>query len=122
MIVLDGVIYNGNISDINPSDIESIDILKDASSAAVFGSRSASGVIIVTTKTGTQNVPTINYSFSLGDASVSNVVRSMDGEEYLTARGDYLREIYPNRSYYYYTNPNELPPSISIDEWKNFDA
>src|SRR5690625_4130914 len=45
MIVLDGVIYNGNVNDINPNDIETIDILKDASSAAVYGSRASAGVI-----------------------------------------------------------------------------
>ncbi len=52
LIVLDGVIYQGNLGDINPNDIETIDILKDASSAAVFGSKAASGVILVTTKKG----------------------------------------------------------------------
>lgn len=43
LIVLDGVIFNGDLVDINPSDIETIDILKDGSSAAVYGSRAASG-------------------------------------------------------------------------------
>ena len=50
LIVLDGVIFNGSINDINPSDIETIDVLKDASSAAVYGSRSAAGVVIINTK------------------------------------------------------------------------
>ena len=57
LIVLDGVIYQGSLSDINPNDIESIDILKDASSAAVFGSKAASGVILVTTKRGKEVSP-----------------------------------------------------------------
>src|SRR5690606_26374692 len=59
LIVLDGVIYQGALADINPNDIESIDILKDASSAAVFGSKAASGVILVTTKRGKEGKPTI---------------------------------------------------------------
>lgn len=50
LIVLDGVIYMGSINDINPNDIASIDVLKDATSAAAYGSRSANGVIIITTK------------------------------------------------------------------------
>lgn len=50
LIVLDGVIYNGSISNINVNDVESIDILKDASAAAVYGSRSANGVLLITTK------------------------------------------------------------------------
>ncbi len=53
LIVLDGIIYNGSINNINISDIESVDILKDASAAAVYGSRSANGVMLITTKKGT---------------------------------------------------------------------
>ena len=50
LIILDGIPYNGSISDINPSDINSIDVLKDASAAAIYGSRGSNGVILVTTK------------------------------------------------------------------------
>jgi len=50
LIVLDGVIYQGGMEDINPNDIETIDVLKDASSSAVYGARAANGVVIVTTK------------------------------------------------------------------------
>lgn len=50
MIVLDGVVFLGNINDINPNDIASFDILKDATSAAAYGSRSANGVIMINTK------------------------------------------------------------------------
>jgi TonB-dependent SusC/RagA subfamily outer membrane receptor len=51
LIVVDGIIYNGSITNLNVSDIESVDILKDASAAAVYGSRSANGVMLITTKT-----------------------------------------------------------------------
>ena len=54
LIVLDGVIFNGDLVDINPSDIETIDILKDGSSAAVYGSRAASGVVVISTKQGNE--------------------------------------------------------------------
>ncbi len=50
LIVLDGVIYPGALSDINPNDIQTIDVLKDASAAAVFGAKSAKGVVLITTK------------------------------------------------------------------------
>src|SRR5690606_6793112 len=66
LIVLDGVIYNGSIRDINPNDVETIDILKDASSAAVFGSKAASGVILITTVKGKTGKPTINFTTKLG--------------------------------------------------------
>src|SRR3546814_2953688 len=57
LIVLDGVIYFGALSDINPNDIATIDVLKDATSAAVYGSRSANGVIAITTKSGRTGKP-----------------------------------------------------------------
>ena len=52
LIVLDGVIYSGQMTDINPNDIERVDVLKDASSAAVYGAKAANGVVLVTTKKG----------------------------------------------------------------------
>ncbi len=61
LIVLDGVIYPGDLADINLNDIEQIDVLKDASSAAIYGARSASGVIIITTKMGKSEKPTISF-------------------------------------------------------------
>ena len=65
LVVLDGVIYQGALEDINPNDIESIDVLKDASSAAVYGSRSANGVVLVTTKKGVKGKPVINVNSSI---------------------------------------------------------
>ena len=64
LIVLDGVIYRGELVDINPSDIKAIDVLKDASASAIYGSQAANGVVMITTKTGTKGKgrPTITYS------------------------------------------------------------
>lgn len=50
LLVVDGVIYNGELSELNPNDIISIDVLKDASSAAVYGAKAANGVIAITTQ------------------------------------------------------------------------
>lgn len=122
LIVLDGVIFNGGLELINPNDIESIDILKDASAAAVYGARSAAGVIIVTTKKGSSSKPTINFTSKLGLAGVTNHMRPQSPEEYLTSRGDYWADVNPDKPDYYYTNPNDLPSSLTQDEWKNFDA
>ncbi|MVN20725.1 SusC/RagA family TonB-linked outer membrane protein [Mucilaginibacter arboris] len=66
LVILDGIPYNGNLTDINPSDIGSIEILKDASAAAIYGSRGANGVILVTTKTGTSGKPVVAYDGSFG--------------------------------------------------------
>lgn len=65
LIVVDGIIYRGSLVDLNKSDIESVDVLKDASSAAIYGSQAANGVILITTKKGkTVGKPVINYSAS----------------------------------------------------------
>ena len=57
LIVLDGIPFMGNLSDINPADIKSMDILKDASATAIYGSRGANGVIIITTNKGAEGTP-----------------------------------------------------------------
>src|SRR5690606_37037328 len=57
LIVIDGIIYIGSLADINPNDVEKIDVLKDASAAAVFGSRAAAGVIMISTKKGASKRP-----------------------------------------------------------------
>lgn len=66
LIVLDGIIYLGNMSDINPEDIAVMDVLKDASASAVYGSRAANGVIVITSKKGKSDKPIIRYNTSIG--------------------------------------------------------
>ncbi len=122
LIVLDGVIFNGNISDINPNDIESADILKDASSAAVFGSRSASGVVIINTKKGSGDKVTINLSSQLGITGTTNEIRPYSPEGYLKFRQDFLRRTNPSLPAAYFDNPNALPEGISLDAWQKYDA
>ncbi|WP_256013842.1 SusC/RagA family TonB-linked outer membrane protein [Desertivirga xinjiangensis] len=82
LIILDGVPYNGSISDINPTDIESIDVLKDASSAAIYGSRGANGVILVTTKKGTRGKPVISYDGFYGVQNLANLPNTLSPEEF----------------------------------------
>lgn len=84
LIVLDGVIFLGQISDINPNDIASFDILKDATSAAAYGSRSANGVIAITTKKGRTGKPQISFNTSTGIQTWQNKPVMMKGEEWVT--------------------------------------
>ncbi len=80
LIVLDGVPYNGSISDINPNDIGSITVLKDASSTAIYGSRGANGVILITSKTGAGGgKPRINFSGYAGLNKIANIPPIYDG-------------------------------------------
>lgn len=82
LIILDGIPYGGSISDINPSDVESIDILKDASASAIYGSRGANGVILITTKRGTSGDLTISYDGYYAIQDFINLPDVMNGAEF----------------------------------------
>lgn len=121
LIVLDGVVYNGALQDINPFDIATIDVLQDASSAAVYGARAASGVIIVTTKRGTSEIPTVTVSAMTGIATTSNDYKPFDGPGYLRFREDLMQQIAPREQQVgFYANPQQLPDGISLDEWRAY--
>ena len=66
---MDGVPYGGNISDLNPADIESISVLKDAASAALYGNRASNGVILITTKKGKQGKMNVSLDIKQGTYS-----------------------------------------------------
>lgn len=88
LCVVDGmVIQSGGIDNINPNDIEAIDILKDASATAIYGSRGANGVILVTTKHGKEGKVTLNYSGSVTMEKMYDVTEYMNATEWL----DYAR-------------------------------
>lgn len=89
LIILDGMIFYGELSEINPNDISQIDVLKDASSAAVYGAKAANGVIIVTTKKGKSDKPTINFSASLGCVTVGDSRKVYDANGYMKYREDF---------------------------------
>jgi TonB-linked SusC/RagA family outer membrane protein len=122
LIVLDGVIFNGSVNDINPRDIETIDILKDASSSAVYGSRSAAGVVIINTKRGKGDEMNINFSVQLGIADYTKLIKPNDAEGYLQRRQDFQRRINPSKPDAYYTNPNNLPADVDMETWQQYDA
>jgi TonB-linked SusC/RagA family outer membrane protein len=84
LVVVDGSIYRGNIIDINSADIASVDILKDASSAAIYGSQATNGVILITTKSGIDDSgkPTIAYSGSYTLQTPSNELHPMRYNEF----------------------------------------
>ncbi len=90
LVVLDGIIYNGSISDLNISDVESIDILKDASSAAVYGSRSANGVMLITTKKGKSDKPVVAFNMYSGFQDMTNnPMKVMNADQYAIRLVDY---------------------------------
>ena len=82
LLVVDGIPYGGNITDISNNDIESIDILKDASATAIYGSRGAGGVILVTTKRGKAGKAVFNFSTYYGISKAISLYDVFNGPEY----------------------------------------
>ena len=83
LIVLDGIPFMGQLSDINPADIKSMDILKDASATAIYGSRGANGVIIITTVKGAQGTPAkVTYNGYVSFKKVFHKYPMMDGPKF----------------------------------------
>ncbi len=84
LIVVDGLIYGGRLSDINPADVDRVDVLKDPSSKAIYGSQAATGVVLITTKTGkVSKKPTITYSGSYAVSSPTVNARLLNRAEFL---------------------------------------
>lgn len=127
LIVLDGSIYYGNISDINPNDIESIDVLKDASSTAVYGSKGSAGVVLITTKKGTTEKPVINVSAKVGVATLLDIPDLPTPAQYIQRRADYWKTIdyfRPSADQHglgYYDDPYNLPEGVTMEQWANYD-
>ena len=97
LIVLDGIPFAGSLSDINPSDIKSLDILKDASATAIYGSRGANGVIIITTNRGSEGQKAqFSYNGYYGVKTLFSKFPMMNGEEFVQlreARGQFKNSV-----------------------------
>jgi TonB-linked SusC/RagA family outer membrane protein len=105
LIILDGIQFTGSLSSINPDDIASIDVLKDASSTAVYGAQAANGVLLITTRKGhAGNKPRIAFSSSYSNQKPTSDIRPMNRDEYLQN----IKDAYWNLAYLApdYTQPN----------------
>ncbi|MCW3785247.1 SusC/RagA family TonB-linked outer membrane protein [Plebeiibacterium sediminum] len=141
LIVLDGMIFYGELSEVNPDDIEQIDVLKDASAAAVYGAKSANGVIIITTKKGKKGKPKINFTASTGIVTMgaNREVYGPDGymqfyEDWYTAPTYGVNEATGNYEAYqttrvdqpgYYSNPssgNFSQYGVTSDQWRGYES
>ena len=88
LYVIDGV-AGGNLDGINPNDIESIDVLKDAASAAIYGSRAANGVILVTTKQGREGKIELSYNGAIGWSNVAKRPQLLNAQQFMTIMDEY---------------------------------
>jgi TonB-linked SusC/RagA family outer membrane protein len=82
LIVVDGIPFSGTINDINPNDIATMDILKDASAAAIYGSRGSNGVVLITTRKGKEGKTQLYYDGYYGTSSPVGKYDIMDGKEF----------------------------------------
>ena len=83
LLVLDGVIFKGSINDIDPSIVESMSVMKDATSLAAYGSQAANGVIMITTKKGTRGKPMVNFRSSIAMSQPNYKPALRNGYEYI---------------------------------------
>ncbi|WP_069661340.1 SusC/RagA family TonB-linked outer membrane protein [Arcticibacter eurypsychrophilus] len=94
-VVVDGIPLTktgGTLNDINPNDIASMEILKDASSVAIYGTNGANGVILITTKRGTTGKPMIRYNAYAGVENIAHMLTPRNGEEYVQKYADWLKQ------------------------------
>ena len=122
LYVIDGVPMGTTIRDFSPNDIETIQVLKDASAAAIYGSRAANGVVIITTKSGKKDQPMkVDYRGYMGvDRIKDGVYEVMDATQY----GDYVRMAFANSGMeapagYQIGNPLYLDPNEINTDWFN---
>ena len=92
LIVLDGSIWGGSLSELPSADIAAIDVLKDASSTAIYGARGANGVIMITTKKGKSGKAKVSYSNSFGLIQISHATNLLDGPGFVAAKTHFLEQ------------------------------
>lgn len=119
LLVVDGFpLENGNLNDFNSDDVASVEILKDASATAIYGSRGANGVILLTTKRGVAGNNKVNFSGSYGVQQPSRLVKLVDGHQFV----DYINAAYLNttgRQVYFNPDPAKYVEPATYDaDWQ----
>lgn len=125
LIIMDGVIYNGDVSDINPNDIDRIDVMKDASSAAVYGSRATNGVVAITTKKGQTSKPVVNFNATIGSATAANRLTPYNKDGFIKWRSDLFKSVYSATVAQEPWSPFDDPRTIDaryLDEWMAYHS
>lgn len=126
LIVVDGIIYSGSLLDFSATDIKNIDFLKDASAAAVYGSRAANGVVLISTKSGTGEVgkPSITLNTYGGIQKAGNLLDLMDGDQYVQKILDFREatgQVADPNSIADYMQPNEVDNYLNGRELDWYD-
>ncbi|WP_083505530.1 SusC/RagA family TonB-linked outer membrane protein [Pedobacter ginsenosidimutans] len=115
LIILDGVQYNGSLTSINPDDIASIDVLKDASATAVYGAQAANGVILITSRKGAIGRTRISFSSQYATQKPNIDLKPMTRDEYL----DHIKYLYYDQAF---LAPDFTQPNPAFDLVSKVDA
>lgn len=115
LIVLDGIPFAGSMAEIDQNSIENISVLKDASSAAIYGARATNGVILITSKKGATGKPTVRYNGYVGIQSAQRLPDLMNGEEYIRFYKDYRKETGDD----YWDQPEKYLQTALLDNYHN---
>lgn len=116
LLVVDGVPYDGSLNDLNPDDITSLEVLKDASSTAIYGARGANGVILITTKRGKSGAARATYAGYYGQKNTYGRYDLQNGQQYY----NYKLEAYRAQSATF--DPATSPSFLTADERANYAA
>ncbi|WDF78693.1 TonB-dependent receptor [Mucilaginibacter sp. KACC 22773] len=114
-VVVDGIPLSktgGSLNDINPNDIASMEILKDASAVAIYGTNGSNGVILITTKRGNSGKPVIRYSGYAGIENLAHILEPRDPASYIQKYADYLSQ----------TGQTQTSPVPNSSELPNYQA
>jgi TonB-linked SusC/RagA family outer membrane protein len=114
LIILDGIPFSGSWSELNPNDIQAIEILKDASSAAIYGARGSNGVILVSTKKGKKEQMTVSYDGFISMDEAINIPTLMDGDTFYKYKVEALKAA--NTAPITPTNPEPWMGAITATE------
>lgn len=110
---LGGMPTDTNFINLNPDDIESIDVLKDASATAIYGSRAANGVVLITTKRGKEGRINVSFSASGSVQKLYGMPEMLSGQEYMIERNRMARDVYMNANGFY---------PYGTREWNDFES
>jgi len=114
LYIVDGMAVEGGINYLNPADIQSVEILKDAASAAIYGARAANGVVLVTTKNGSVGKATINYNVSYGWQNPWKKKSVLNAKEYMVI----MNESQINDGYAPYYTQDEINAAGKGTDWQ----
>lgn len=122
LVVIDGIIFEGSLSDINPQDIKSVDILKDAASTAIYGSKAANGIIMITSNKGSSSKPEIRINASYGISEAERWLTMPSQDRYIQRKRDYYTQLVEVAGQEPQLDVDDVSELLNPEEYENYLA